>query len=98
MNQLPQEAIEAIEEEFPVNKGLPIYMDYRDGAKIALTNPDIYSKAGLISLEEMAEFFKWLTENATHWLGKDLWEYNLDEKDYTTAQLFQIYQEQKEKK
>lgn len=98
--KLSKECIEAIEEtnEYKMcgaSGASYTQKHFMQGAKIAITNPSIFSKAGLISLEDALEFAEWVEEDSLSVVGKDRYLYN--RKWYTVAQLFQIYQEQKEK-
>jgi len=98
MKKLSQEAEDYInQQDYSVLVDKDKNAIYRFGMKAALINPILLEKQGLISLEGMFEFINWSNKNATQWLGQDNWEYDLDGKDYTTAQLYEIYQEQKEK-
>lgn len=93
--KLSKECIEAIDGLFPR------YAMQRVAATEALTNPSIYSKAGLISLEDAFGFPEWIDESNYEWIPSMRIfvhdeDYDVNEL-FTTAQLFQIYQEQKEK-
>lgn len=100
--QLSKECIESIEKESDVYSKIPYdKVCFERGSFVALTNPSIYSKAGLISLEDAYDFFNWTIDNKWYMIKKNNW-YNprIDKKEentLTTAQLFQIYQQQKEK-
>lgn len=91
MNQLSKEAIEAIE-EIPVPLYLGLSENYfRVGMIQALTNPEIYEKAGLIILEDAMGFAEWAQYECIRING----DWQLGKEYYTTAQLFQIYKQQK---
>lgn len=110
MNQLSKEVIEAIEEI--VEKYYPIDLGYDNvittldstqneemrncclwGFKEAITKPEIYEKAGLISLEDAMFFSEWAQYECIRPEG----DWILEKQLYTTAQLFQIYQDTKNK-
>jgi len=57
------------------------------------------TKAGLISLEDAADFYNWADLKGWYTNGVNWWnDANHTAKPITTDQLFQIYQEQKQKK
>jgi len=73
--------------------------NYEQGATEALTNPSIYEKAGLISLEDAFGFAEWLPKQLGigYSIEDKAWFSNSGKSRHEIAQLFQIYQEQKEK-
>lgn len=95
MNQLSKEAIEAIEETncFANEQKSDAY---RQGATEALTNPEIFEKAGLIKVSEVDGFIQWRNLNYFYSdMGKGWLPFGQDSLlVYTTAQLFQIYKQQ----
>lgn len=94
--KLSKECIEAIEEASQIFLSPKIVAF---GMEKALKNPSIYSKAGLISLEDAFAFLEWAAKSLWKYeINKGLWFISYSEKPITTAQLFQIYQEQKDKK
>ena len=106
--KLSKECIEAIEgheecyyQDYGANRNTKIRSTFMVGATEALTNPSIYSKAGLISLEDALGFAEWARLDGWNiGVNDTLWRHYmrpLSDKGITTAQLFQIYQEQKDK-
>jgi hypothetical protein len=95
MKALPKEAVEAIEKAFE-NESLPLHTEGMiDGATEALTNPEIYEKAGLVSIDDALGFSEWAHENADM-MGENDWVYqDFLGQQITTAELFTIYKEQK---
>lgn len=93
--KLSEQCIEAIEDKI---NGLSFSECYESGAEIALTTESIYSKAGLISLEDALGFAEWIRLNAIK-LDDYYWATRVDNYygKYAIQQLFQIYQEQKNK-
>ena len=56
--QLSEECSKAIQESLPMKDGVPYYLDQWKGAKEALTNPSIYTKADLVSKDDALEIAK----------------------------------------
>ena len=100
MNKLTKECIEVIRKEAIKVAHSQYAVPMADYAEKVLTTESIYSKAGLISLEDASDFFSWALKIGWYVLSNREW-YNSKNKTednfITTAQLFQIYQEQKEK-
>jgi len=86
MNNLNQERIEQIEKianKWFEEKEFNIYNHYDtrpafiEGYQSALTNPTIFQSAGLMSVDEMVDFYKWATFNKwelwchTNWVNKN---------------------------
>lgn len=92
MKQLSKECIEELQSKF--DKSVTNLYDINIGATEALTNPSIYEKANLVTLDEMFAYVKWVDENNYTFI------YHL-EKWYdgvtyiTEAELFTIYKNQK---
>lgn len=102
--KLTNEAIEAITAhekcyylDYVSNRNTKIRSTFMVGATEALTNPEIYEKAGLISLEDAMGFAEWLPKQLG--LGYSIedkaWFSNSGKSRHTKAQLFQIYKQQK---
>ena len=86
MNNLSQECIEqiqqAIEVKFPLednenwdeNMNEQGRVSFMDGARFALTNQKVYQAAGLMTVQEAAEFYRWLYKNEWSPIGNsDTW-------------------------
>ena len=93
--QLSEECIKAITEALPMKDGVPYYLDQWKGAKEALTNPEIYTKADLISKDDAFSFAEWIDFEGMYdyspptklWYGSN--------SRYTTEELFTLYQQTK---
>ena len=84
-NQLSKECIEAIENESNIYSKIPYdNVCFERGAEVAITNPSIYEKANLISLDEAFLFAEWY---ANTYDPQDPQE----EDRYTMSQIFDIY-------
>jgi len=78
MNKLSDLAIETINGfvYFPTTEPTATEI-LRDGMKKALTEPLLYQSAGLMSVEEMVDFYKWAISNKwelwchTNWVNKN---------------------------
>ena len=91
--QLSEECIKAIKD----NCFYPDRLIFQSGAKEALTNPEIYTKADLISLEDSLGFAEWVMDNAImHAQIDNTWDYN--KKWITTQELYTLYINQKKVK
>ena len=101
--KLSKECIEAIEKESDVYSKIPYdKVCFERGSFVALTNPSIYEKAGLISLEDAFVFFHWATTKAGgHYYDADLKLFVRPSTSYeetkTISEIFQIYQDTKNK-
>jgi hypothetical protein len=58
MKQLSEECIKAITEVLPMKDGVPYYLDQWEGAKEALINPKIYTKADLVHKDEVKDLLE----------------------------------------
>lgn len=108
MNNLSQECIKAITvheecyyQDYCENRNTKIRSTFMVGATEALTNPEIYEKAGLVSFEGMDKFLKWKRIYIKSEAEKALRSDSVEEekeifvrlRNYTNAQLFQIYKQ-----
>jgi hypothetical protein len=91
MNQLSKEAKQLIEESANSFGNLRIRHGFKLGAEVALTTPVLLEKQGLISLEDAMGFAEWAQYECIRHEGDWIYDFQL----YTTAQLFQIYKQQK---
>lgn len=109
-NRVTKERVENsdgfIEFSDPNQKLDAVYVqDFANVVSEALTNPEIYAKAGLVSFEEMDKFLKWKRIYIKSEAEKALRSDSVEEekeifvrlRNYNNAQLFQIYQDNKTK-
>lgn len=82
MKQLSEECIKAIHNE--IDESVSNRNDMILGCYEALTNPEIYTKADLISKEEMFEFVEWAMNV----------DFEID-KNITPQKVFTLYQQTK---
>ena len=86
--ELNKQAISEIDNYILKNyDGYPHYkkLDVKENMITALTNPEIYEKAGLISLEDAMGFAEW-------YAGQDTWE---GDRYREVSEMFQIYKQHK---
>jgi len=104
MNKLSQECIEQIEEEAN-NVYLPESLfknDFREGSIAALTNPNIYQSAGLMTVEEALRFAEWV-DDSTYIFNSDIGRWfrvidNYVDENFNSDQLLTIFRQQNQEK
>ena len=94
MKQLSDECIKAIKD----NCHYPDRLIFQCGATEALTNPEIYTKADLISKEDTLGFAEWISNNAVSVDDNHNWEFISESNIVTTEELYNLYINQKKVK